>query len=356
MGVRVTPQADTINSFEIACAAGVQTYPSVIFNGTDYIAVWSDQRLGNYYIKTTRITPSGTVPDSSYWVGSASTQDEDSPDLAYDGQRSLCVWSEEYVGVRGRFINDSGQPEDTVLTVAPFTVTSYTSPVLASDGNNYLVVWYERSSAGDWDIFGQLVSPQGTAVGGQIPIATGANAQYDADVLFDGVNYFVVWRETTNYIYGQRIDINGNLIGSSIPVSESSAIYRYQPTLINSPEHYLIVWSEWRGDYFDIYGNVDIEPYGVSESSDDHPGHYAMLAPTVSQGQCRLRYVVKAGTRTRISLYDANGRCVRSLLGAFQEPGAYDIAIPTRSLTTGVYFVRLMTDAGAVTRKLTVVH
>jgi len=243
-----------------------------------------------------------------------------------------------------------------VLTVAPFTVTSYTSPVLASDGNNYLVVWYERSSAGDWDIFGQLVSPQGTAVGGQIPIATGANAQYDADVLFDGVNYFVVWRETTNYIYGQRIDINGNLIGSSIPVSESSAIYRYQPTLINSPEHYLIVWSEWRGDYFDIYGNVDIEPYGVSESSDDHPGHYAMLAPTVSQGQCRLRYVVKAGTRTRISLYDANGRCVRSLLDAFQEPGAYDIAIPTRSLTTGVYFVRLMTDAGAVTRKLTVVH
>ena len=354
--MRVTPQGDTINSFEIACAAGVQTYPSVVFNGTDYIAAWSDCRLGRYYINTTRITPSGTIPDSSYWVGITGAQDEDSPDIADNGNRCLCVWSEEYYGVRGRFINYSGQPEDTVLTIALFTITSYTAPALASDGNNYLVVWYERSGSGDWDIFGQLVSPQGIAIGMPVTIAAGVNSQYDADVLFDGVNYFVVWRETTDLIYGQRIDTDGNLIGPSIPVSESSAIYRYQPTLVNSPEHYFIVWSEWRGDYFDIYGNVDIETAGVGELPDNPSGHYAVLAPTISHGQCRLCYGIEAETRTRISLYDASGRCVRPLLDALRKPGEYGLDISTRSLATGVYFVRVQTDLGVVTRKLTAVH
>jgi hypothetical protein len=356
MGVRVTPQGDTINSFGIACAAGVQTYPSVIFNGTDYIAVWSDCRLGRYYINTTRITPSGTTPDSGCWVGIAGAQDEDSPDLAYNGERSLCVWSEENYGVRGRFIDDLGQPEDTVITIALFTITSYTSPVVASSGSNYLVIWFERSGAGDWDIFGQLVSAQGSAIGPPVAIATGANAQYDADILFDGVNYYVVWRETSNYIYGRRVGPDGNLIGPAIPISESSAIYRYQPTLVNSPEHYFIVWSEWRGDYFDIYGNVDIEPEGVGELPGGVSGNYAILAPTVSHGQCRFRYGIEAETRTRISLYDAAGRHVRSLFDGLRKPGEYDLDIPARFLVTGIYFVRIQTDSGVVIRKLTVVH
>lgn len=328
----------------------------MVFNGTDYIAVWTDSRLGNYYINTTRITPSGTIPDSSCRVGIAGVHDEDSPDLAYSGERSLCVWSEENYGVRGRFINDLGQPEDTVLTIALFTITSYTSPAIASDGNNYIVVWYERSGAGDWDVYGQLVSPQGSAVGPPITIAAGANAQYDADILFDGVNYFVVWRETTNAIYGRRMDPDGNLIGSAIPISDPTAIYRYQPTLVNSPDHYFIVWSEWIGDYFDIYGNIDIETGGVGESSDIPSGHLAALLPTVSHGRCRLRYGIVGETRTRISIYDAGGRCIRHLLDALQKPGEYVMDIPTCSLTTGIYFVRVQTDAGVVTRKLTVVH
>jgi len=200
--VRVTPQGNPINSFVIAAVSGVQTHPSLIFNGTDYITVWSDCRLGRYYINSTRITPSGTIPGPNYWIGIAGTNDEDSPDIAYNGNHSLCVWSEENTGVKGRFIDNLGQPEDTVLTIAFFTSTTYTSPALASDGDNFLIVWYERRSGGsDWDILGQLVSAQGSLIGTPITIATGGNSQYDTDVVFDGVDYFVVWRETTYHIY-----------------------------------------------------------------------------------------------------------------------------------------------------------
>lgn len=356
LGVRVTPQGDTINSFIIDANSGVQTYPAVVFNGTDYITVWSDCQLGRYYINTTRITPAGNIPGPYYWIGAAGAQDEDCPDIAYNGVHCLSVWSEEYAGVKGRFISNSGAPEDSVITIAPFTITSYTAPALASDGSDFLVVWYERTGAGDWDILGQLVSSQGTLIGTQITIAAGVNSQYDADIVFDGVNYFVVYRETNNYIYGRRVDVNGNLVGLSIPVSEQSGIYRYQPTLVNSPDNYLIVWSEWRGAYFDVYGNVDIVPIGVNESMADPLIRYAVIAPTPVHGYCKLLYGITRETSTRISLYDACGRCIQSMHEVMRKPGTYSHDIPTRLLVNGVYFVRIDTDAGGVTRKMTLIE
>jgi len=315
--VRVTPQGDTINSFAIAAFSSVQTYPALVFNGTDYIAVWSDCQLGRYYINTTRITPAGTIPGSYYWVGAAGSQDEDSPDIADNGARCLCVWSEEYAGVKGRFINHLGSPEDTVFMVAPFTITSYTAPAIASDGNNFLIVWFERSASGDWDILGQLISAQGSPIGASITIATGANSQYDTDVLFDGVQYFVVWRETSNFIYGQRVDVNGSLLGPAIPVSNATSNYRYQPTLVNSRDNYLIVWSELQGDYFDVYGNIDVVPVGVSET----------IRPVAASGKHGIPTVI-SGPIARpsgkdIALYDILGRTVRH---AFLETGIYYIA------------------------------
>jgi len=355
--VRVTPQGNPINSFVIAAVSGVQTHPSLIFNGTDYITVWSDCRLGRYYINSTRITPSGTIPGPNYWIGIAGTNDEDSPDIAYNGNHSLCVWSEENTGVKGRFIDNLGQPEDTVLTIAFFTSTTYTSPALASDGDNFLIVWYERRSGGsDWDILGQLVSAQGSLIGTPITIATGGNSQYDTDVVFDGVDYFVVWRETTYHIYGRRIDVNGNFIGPVIHISEPTSIYRYQPTLVNSHDNYLIAWSEWRGSYFDIYGNVDIETGSVEKSHDRPLPDYAVLAPTISLESCHLQYTISRKTRTQIFLYDASGRCLQCLLDAMRKPGEYELNIPTQSLATGVYFISISTDAGTVTKKLTVIR
>lgn len=353
--MRVTPQGDTINSFIINDNSGVQTYPAMIFNGSDYIVVWSDCQLGRYYINTTRITPEGTIPGPYYWIGVAGAQDEDSPDIAYNGVRCLTVWSEEYAGVKGRFINNAGVPEDTVITVAPFTITSYTAPSIASDGANFLVVWYERTGAGDWDILGQLVSSQGTLIGTQITIATGANSQYDVDIVFDGVNYFVVYRETNNYIYGQRVDVSGSLIGPSIPVSEQSGIYRYQPTLVNSSDNYLIVWSEWRGAYFDVYGNVDIVPIGVAESTENSSMLNASLTPTVTRDECLLHYSTTSETNIRIVLYDVGGQYAQNIVEAVQRPGIYKQRIPTHSLANGIYFIRIESNTGALTRKLTII-
>ena len=354
MGVRVTPQGDSINSFPVAVAANVQTFPSVVFNGTDYIAVWSDSRLGHYYINTVRITPAGMIPGPYYWIGLSGAQDEDDPDIAYNGTHCLCVWSEEYYGLRGRFIDDLGQPEDTVFTIAPYVITSYTTPAIASDGNNFFVVWYERSSGGDWDIFGQLVSSDGVLIGAQIPIATGGNAQYDCDIVFDGINYFVVYRETNYYIYGRRIDVSGNPIGSPIPISQSGSIYRYQPTLVNSTENYLIVWSELRGSYFDVYGNVDIIPISIEETADDRSNFPVLLTPSLSRGKCHFKYSVDRDTKVIISLYNINGRHVRYLVNSIKKSGNYAIDFDVRSLAAGVYFINISSGNGIICRKFVI--
>jgi hypothetical protein len=257
-GVGVTPQGDTIASFIIAAATRVQTYPSVVFNGVDYVVVWSDNRNESFDIGLIRVTPEGTVPVPVCWLAQGANDEED-PDIAFDGYRCLAVWSEEGVGVRGRFVNDLVLPEDTIFTIADFEITDYTSPQVACDGDNYLVVWYDRRPGGsDWDVYGQLVSHLGELIGDRITIATGSQSQYHAHVVFDGVYYFVVWREANFDIYGQFINTDGNLHGPGIRISDNTSVYRFTPDVTFSSTNFLVAWIEYHGGHADIYGNVDV--------------------------------------------------------------------------------------------------
>jgi len=319
--VRVTPQGDTLNSFIICDAYSVQTHPSVVFTGNNYIVVWADNRSSVYHIAETKITPQGGIPDTTVWLGSGIGDDEEDPDIAFDGNRCLVVWSKENLGVQARFIDTLGQPVDTVFTIAPFTTTTYTSPSISFGLNNYLVVWYDRRPGGDdWDVYAQLISMQGSNIGEQLTVATGVNSQYDARVTFDGSNYFVVWREANYDIYGRWITGDGVLIGSPVRVSNSTAFYRYQPTLAASDINYLIAWSEYHAGQFDIYGNVDI-PVGTNERCSTR---------RIQQKKYRLSTIIRnlpKGFDAKYNIYDISGRLV--------DP---------HTLSPGVYFAEVNDD------------
>lgn len=74
--------------------------------------------------------------------------------------------------------------------------------------------------------------------------------------------------------------------------------------------------------------------------------------PIRSEHVTWINYHVARSTPVRLVLYDALGRQIRVLRESEATPGNYQIGLDTKNLAGGVYFYRLQTNTGALTRRL----
>ncbi|KPJ73989.1 hypothetical protein AMJ52_02285 [candidate division TA06 bacterium DG_78] len=319
MGVRVTPECDTLSSFVICDRPGIQTDAVTTFDGENYIVVWSDSRFIGYESRlvATRVTPQGVVLDTGFCIGATNDQGEYAPDIAFDNDQCLAIWYNvhEPFGVFGRFIDSSAQPQGPLIEIATASVNGNINPRLEFDNNNYLVVWADQRFEGtDFDIYGQRISPQGVLLGNKITIATGYEHQMYPDLTFDGNDFCVVWSENDNQIRGQWVSISGQLIGTNFLISDDTLYYRFRPRIATSNSHYCVCWSEIRSSDQDIYGTVDIQ----SSIEEVLPMSVSYQGPTIISGPL----ILPEGKECTV--YDISGRTL-----------AIDRLIP------GVYFIEI---------------
>jgi hypothetical protein len=310
---------DTLSSFVICNRPGIQTDAATIFNGENYIVVWSDARFIGYESRlvTARITPQGVVLDTGFCIGSTNDQGEYAPDIAFDNNQCLVIWfnAHEPFGVFGRFIDASAQSVGSLIEIAATAISGNINPKLEFDNSNYLIVWADQHLEGtDFDIYGQRLSPQGALLGNKITIATGHEHQMYPDLIFDGNDFCVVWTEEDNQIRGQWVSTSGQLIGTNFLISDDTPYYRFRPSIATSHSHYCVCWSEIRSADHDIYGTVDIQ--SSSEEVLPLPVHYQ--GPTIISGPL----IFPEGKE--YTIYDVTGRIL-----------AIDRLIP------GVYFIEI---------------
>jgi hypothetical protein len=244
--VRVTPELNILDTIYICNQAGGQNTPALAYNGENHLVVWYDPGLNKGMIAA-RVTPQGAVLDTGNCLGAG----DDDPDVASDGDRGLAVWSRDYYGVCGRFLDRQAQPLDTVMLVAAIAASG-TTPRIACDGLNYLVVWADFGPGGTLDVFGRQVSGQGQMPAGIFPVARGAAVQKDPNLTFDGTKYLAIWLEDGLRIIGQFIGTDGKLIGGSFLISDTAGDERQYPALGAVADNFLAVWAEYH-DGFDIY-------------------------------------------------------------------------------------------------------
>lgn len=157
-------------------------------------------------------------------------------------------------------------------------------PAIAFDGNNYLVVWgdgrrniYYTTA----DIYGTRVTKEGTILDpGGIAINTTTNAQSLPAIVFDGVNYMVVWADVN--IYGARVKTDGTVLDPNGIAICTATNNQSSPALAFNGANYLIVWQDRRNDpnpydsnynFNDIYGarvtqaGVLLDPGGIAIST-----------------------------------------------------------------------------------------
>ncbi|MDH4211348.1 MAG: T9SS type A sorting domain-containing protein [candidate division WOR-3 bacterium] len=366
--MRVTPDLDTINSLEICPKFYIQTYPAVTFDGQNYFVVWSDNNFGGsyYYMAAARVTPGGAVLDTGACISSGTGSSEYRAKIAYDGNRCLVVWPKSSGPVYGRFINSQCQPEGSIFTIASAPAGGSN---IAFGDTNYLVVWFSGVYP-TLELHGQLVSMQGSLVGGPISIVLGSGCHRWADVTFDGTKYLVVWQTGENNvgqkIYGQFIGSDGSLLGDNFMICDNTSQERWWPAVAVSDSNYLITWGQGYSSACDIWGNVDVSITGISEEA-GYTAHDTGLNLTVHPNPFHystdIRYqITDNSNNASLKVYDAAGQLVKSFyvpssLIGYQSSVTWDGTDQAgRQVNGGVYFVRLVADDYNATEKVLLIR
>jgi len=219
------------------------------------------------------IIASGVAPANS------DTESPGRPSLGYDGANYLLVsrrvvdWSNSTM--TGTLISGSG----SILKTFDISTQGSNRSSVAFDGTNYLIVFDQNGQ-----IVGQRISPSGTVLDGPsgFAISTGTPfvvTNYNPVVAFDGTNYIVVWSKfiNNNYdIYGARVTPSGQVLNEfSIFVAPGEQIC---PSIAFDGTNYFVVWRDTRSGSgpaldTDIYGTrvtpggVVLDPAGIPIST-----------------------------------------------------------------------------------------
>jgi len=229
----------------IGQTSGYPGYPSVAFDGMNYLIVWADSEVFGV-----RIDPNGTVIDGNpRQITQGANAKLRAPSIVFDGHNYFVAWRTNDDQIKGaRIAVDASIIDDQ----AGIMIGTGYYPWVAFDGTNYLVVWHRYGNNG-LDIYGNRVSSTTASVldGSGFAICEAVENQDHSSVAFDGTNYLVVWHDfrggdlgyNDGSIYGARISTSGQVLDS--PAFCISDLCRGQvPVLtIFDGDGFFVVWQ-----------------------------------------------------------------------------------------------------------------
>jgi hypothetical protein len=321
-GGRVDPSGNQLDTIPIAISsAGVNEWhwhPSVAFDGTNYLVVWSEwHETGLDDIYGARVSQSGVVLDTTSIVIFAAPNHQIYPVVSFDGTNYLVAWEDRRSDsdIYATRVNQSGVVLDTTgIAISATLDVQEEEPSVAFDGTNYLVVWDDyRNSGSNADIYGARVNQSGVVVDtGGIAISAAQSYQFRASAAFDGANYLVVWDDYRNSgsnadIYGARVNQSGVVLDpSGIAISTTSEI-QHDPSVTFDGTNYLAVWMEYYSDNStDILGAKVDTSGAVIDSFNISSQIGKQISPALAHGQGEQVLVTYSGWADSINTHPAN--------------------------------------------------
>ena len=170
-----------------------------------------------------------------------------------------------------------------------------TRPSLSIDGEgNYVIAW-EDNRFRDVDIYAQRYSYDGTALRTNFKVSDdqGSATQSFPSVSTDASGNFVItwWDERNGYgnwdIYAQRYSSDGTALGTNFRVNDDQGDTEQDfPSIsIDSSGNFVIVWEDHRNENFDIYAqrySYDGTALGSNFIVNDDEGSAYQINPSIS--------------------------------------------------------------------------
>ncbi len=146
-GARLTAQGELLDpiGFPICTASGQQTSPEIAAGDEVYLVVWLDYRNGSYDVYGARTDFDGNVLDADGFPICTGEWLAEYPSVAWDGNNFLVVWCDDRDMISRDVYAARVTPDGDVLDPNGFRVSfaSLTEirPAVTYNGFNYLVVW-----------------------------------------------------------------------------------------------------------------------------------------------------------------------------------------------------------------------
>jgi FlgD Ig-like domain len=369
----------------LCSAVGNQTRPQAVTDGVGGVIVtWADTRVAGPSasdIYAQRVDESG----ATLWTTDGepicvATGSQDPPVVVTDGAGGATIaWSDGRTGgihdVYAQRVDASGAPlwalDGEAICVA--SGNQY-SPVITADAvGGAIIAWQDYRGGVRGDIYAQRVSAFGAVQWTDNGQAVSADDSTQASVVItsdDAGGAFVVWTDhrtgDDTDIFAQRLDALGvpqwTVDGLAICTAVESQAY---PAIAaDGSGGAVVAWEDERlgPGIKDIYA-LRLGPDGpIPTGIRDWPRSTLALSPSFPNPFSRstaMVLTVSAESNVEIDVFDVSGRRVRSLSlhsqGAEQREIEFDgLDDEGRMLPSGVYFCRVTTGSGMVTRKMVI--
>jgi hypothetical protein len=403
----------TADGVVLCAATGHQEDPAITSDGAGgAIAAWIDSRVvGTWDIYAQRVDGSGAVQ----WIANgmvicAAVGNQGSVAIASDGAGGAIVtWNDLRSGSGGdiyaQYVNVSGAAQWTADGVALCTAAGYQGPPsIVSDGaGGAIVTWPDPRSEDpvNYDVYAQWVSASGAVqwAADGVALCTAAGDQYPGGIVSDGAGGAIVaWEDSR----GGNFDIYAQRVQGVSPVATLLASFgaRVEASVVR------VVWElsePVTGLTFDVLRSssgpgsfeeipVAIESNGKAYSFADAkcaPGSILRYRVDVTESGARrtlfeteavavpagllalfqnapnpfnptttLRYTLPAPCEATLSIYDAAGRLVVTLVDRERQEAGQHVGMWSgldsrgRSVPSGVYFSVLTAGKERLSNKM----
>ena len=244
--------------WRITDAAGNSWEPSVSFNGNGYGFSWYDWRAGDADIYFTCTDTDGNLACSEVPLVTGPELSE-YPFLLWTGTGYVLVWSDDRHSTVPEPDNweiySMAVDQDGAVVQGPLRLTDdpamSTRPVLAWNGSSLGLFWMDQRD-GDDEIYFMDLDDQGNPQTSPLRItdaADGADARYPS-VSWSGAHYGLAWeeREGSRFeVVFARIDTAGSLIGDPFRITDHPNDSE-KPAIVRGNGEFGISWMDARND------------------------------------------------------------------------------------------------------------
>ena len=261
-GSVVTPNGVLVNT----ARRNAQSGPSHAIGTTNQLAVWSDSRAFGDDIMARRFTAGGGRVDEDARVVSDAEWDQASPVVSFDGSQFVAAWrdsrnpSHDIFAARMQQDGTLSDPAGIAVSTAP---DPQIAPAIASGGGVTLVAWKDQrdQAASGANIMGAIIEPDGDLAVGDIAICQEADEQLMTAVAWDPNSslFVVAWSDLRTDgaadIYAARVAPDGSVLDPcGVPITTATN-WQQSPAIAVSGDQVLIVWEDFRDDFFgDVWG------------------------------------------------------------------------------------------------------
>ena len=226
---------------------------AVAFGDSLYLAAWADNRDSTGWdIYCARVGTDGSVFDPGGIPVCRETLDQDYPDISFDGENFLVAWHDNRSNMRGNIYAARVSPAGAVLDPDGFAVAVSDSfddaaPAVCFTGTDHLVVWrgYHYNTSDD-DIYGALVSPAGTIIRPRFLVGGTADYQQLSPFAARGTaNSLVAWVQDDGAIYAARVRADGTVLDTNALFVDKSSPSNELPHVIADADGFRVLWDYW---------------------------------------------------------------------------------------------------------------